>query len=390
MTALYPGDTSSKDDLPERTPVGLFGYQLPVLDVGVQQSSYFQALEELEYRVLDTTGAEVIPPTSVEVDPEAVNTDVLLEYTQGLYAPSITVPATINYGTWTIEWTGVWHNPLTVQDVEFTATSTFVVVNPTHPIVSGYVQVQDMYDEGVPVLLYPPERVATILEKASNRIEQWTGRTFVPELKQLNLDGRGGPALQVGEPIIGISQAYFVLSYRAAQENAITDGTLQVYNRHIRQNLLEPDDRDDPKVEFRNYPGDDGYANYDGYTYNTYDEGWFANTQQNVLLQGVFGYTDWNGTIFGQTPTDIQDIVMRLAMKWLPGLWQQTGGGGGVGPAGPILSEKTMDQAVTFANLAGGSGGSGGSSAYSGNYTGDPAIDQVIETYRAPSRSYAV
>ena len=54
--------------------------------------------------------------------------------------------------------------------------------------------------------------------------------------------------------------------------------------------------------------------------------------------------------------------------------------GGGVQVQGPIASEKTYDQQVTY-----GAGGiQSGSGAYIGYFTGDPLVDQIILTYRAP------
>lgn len=358
MQTLHPGDVSTT----------IFGWQ-PTDDEDVL--GFFAELEELEYRVLNVAGAEQVAWTVVDVDADAV------EGHPGLYAPSITVPAlSTSYGTWTVQ----WRFTVETGDDQQTSTTYFRVVALAQPIADAYAQVQDLLDEGVPSALFTSARMVRALELASRLFEEWTGRTFGPRVLDYDVDGRGGPILQLEQPIIGLTAAALTFTSFSTSDMAIESGDLRVYNRHIRSNLKHPDDRQDPRVEWLRltgwgYPRRGSLGEADLISAHA----GFPESQQNVKLSGVFGYTDFDGTPFGKVPDLVREAVMRIAMTKLAPLWAATGGGSGIGISGPIQSEKTMDQSVSYANLA-----ASGSGAYVGAYTGDPAVDQLILTFKRP------
>lgn len=373
MVALHPGQTSTKDDRP--LPAGLFGYQRPSLDGG----GFFVDLFELSYRVVDADGVEVVPPTAVDVDRDSPTTDALTGYHQGLYTPSITVPGgSTSYGEWTIEWTFMVED----GDPELTARTSFTVVDPAHPTVDGYAQVQAMYDEGVPVALFAPARVGRALTLASRLFDEYTGRHFAPRLLSVDVDGLGGPIKQFEEPIVGLSDVRFTFTTFSPADLPIELGNLHIYNRHLRYGLLKPDDRDDPRVEFLRVPS----TRYPRHTIRgdvdmLSGSVGFPRSQQNVRVEGVFGYTDPDGSAFGATPDLVREAVLRIAVTKVQPLWSATSGGGFMGVAGPLQREQTMDQSAHYADAT-----QSGSGAYVGHFTGDPAVDQIISLYRRPPR----
>lgn len=371
-SVLKPGETSTKAD---SYPAGLFGYQTPDVDEG----GFYVNLFELEYRVLNPAGAEITSWTSVDVDRDSGTTDAVLSVSQGLYAPDITVPGgNSDYGTWTIEWR---FRVTSASSPQLTSTTYFRVIEAAHPKVDGPVQVQDLYDEGVPTATFTPARVATALGRATRLFEEWTGRHFEPRLLVIDVDGEGGPLKQLEMPIIGLAGVQFTFTTFSPADLPIEEGDLRVYNRHIRNRLLQPDDREDPRVEFLRienyrYPRETLLGDTDLLSTAV----GFPLSQQNVKMMGLFGYTDWDGSAFGVTPELVKEAIMRIALRKIRPLYSATAGGTSIGVAGPVKMEKTFDQQVQYSDA----GAQQNSGAYVGYWTGDPEIDQLISTYRRP------
>jgi hypothetical protein len=223
------------------------------------------------------------------------------------------------------------------------------------------------------------------LLRASRYVEEITGRTFSAAYRVHDLDGRGGSILQVHTPIVGLTSVTFTFTTFTPADLPVSEGDLRVYNRHIRQRLLEPDDRQDPRVEFLRTPS---YRYPRGEILGDVDllsgDVGFAESQQNVKLKGVFGYTDPDETPFGKTPDLIVEATMRLAARYIQPLWKQLGGAGVIAkPAGAISTERTMDQSVSYTNAS--FGGAAGN-AFTGVFTGDPEIDQILALFMRPPR----
>lgn len=371
-SVLQPGQTSTKDDT---FPAGLFGYQ----DTDVDGGGFFLDLFELEYRLLNPSGVEVQTWTSVDVDRASGTTDAVLSVPQGLYAPDISIAGgNTDYGTWTIEWR---FRVESASSPQLTSQTAFRLIEAAHPVVDSPVQVQDLYDEGVPSATYSAARVARAIKLATDLFEEWTGRHYGPRLLTMDTDGEGGPLKQLEMPIIALAGVQFTFTTFSPADLPIEEGDLRVYNRHIRSRLLQPDDRDDPRVEFLRienyrYPRETLLGDTDLLSTAI----GFPLSQQNIKFHGLFGYTDWDGSAFGVVPELVREAIMRIALRKIQPLWQATGGGTSFGVSGPIKSEKTFDQQVTFSDA----GAQTGSGAYVGYWTGDPAIDQIISTYRRP------
>lgn len=356
------------------------------------KGGYFQPLSSLSFRVLRPDGTELIGATSVDVGDEDNMLDPPSKGGKGrIFIPPFTVDAVEPVGEYTLEATFVADPeggaPLDPQ-VE---TLTFRVLDEDHGYVPSYAQLQDMLDAGFPIGDPAPtggfsfDDARRALREAASYIEAVTGRFFEPRYRQFDMNGRGGPAIQTDHVIIGMTSVTFTFTTFTPADLPIQEGDLRVYNRHIRQGLEEPDDRQDPRVEFLRTPvyrfprsqllGEvDILSSYVG----------FVDSQQNVKMSGMWGFTDYDGSPFGKTPDLIKELTLRLAARNIQPLWVRLGGAGAqTGFAGPVQTERTMDQSVSFANLAGTTGAGG---AYAGAWTGDPGIDQIIALYLRPPK----
>lgn len=230
-----------------------------------------------------------------------------------------------------------------------------------------YCSVQDMRDEGVPSSGYgavTDARLTTLIQRASRLIDAYTGRWFEPRTMTFLLDGKGSVSLLIEQPIIRIDSILL-------DGVAMSSADYVVYNRHITQNLLNPDDRENPKIEVKQ-PLDDEYLFRMGLT-------WFPKGQQNISVTGVFGYTDYDGSDEGATPTLIAEACKMIVLRDLPTKY-------GADPTRDekawwrMVRQRTRDQSVDFADPSrlGHQG--------VGVFTGDPVIDNILRQYSRPPR----
>lgn len=344
-----------------------------------ESSGVAEKLSNISFEVIDPLGA--VHTTSTPV----TDTDLVCDR---VYFATFTTELTDELGWYTVNWT------FTRPNLEVVTKATkFRLLDEAHPLVYGPVQVQDLIDEGVPILPeiggFSPAAAARKIEKAYRFVESFTGRHFQPTLQKYSADGKGGRMLRLRQPIIHLTKMcrnnYGHYPAPGCTDNGHCYDGLKVYNRHIRQCLMSPDDREAPKIDFASCSSgpfskrrsEIGYYGDPAATWNR-----FADDQQNVWLEGIFGYTDPDETLYGCTPAAITEVVILLTMKDLPGLWEQTSGGTAMTTTGPVYQKKTFDQSITFAPLQFASDGAG--SAYGGVITGDPRVDRILAQFRAP------
>lgn len=237
-----------------------------------------------------------------------------------------------------------------------------------------YTTVEEMRDEGVTVEEASDARLALLISMQSRFIEHVTGRFFEPRELTLTLDGRGGKALLLGHPIISIESAAISVFGSFAYDLSINLEDVAIYNRHLTQGLLHPDDRNNPKLEFRH---GSHHARL-GSTSLSSSLIW-SRGQQNVQVVGTFGYTDPDpdqdpdDPIVGITPLLIKQACKMLVMRVLPTLAAPDANSALL--EGRILSESTRDQSWTFDGPRGN---------MLGIFTGDPAIDSILLMYKRP------
>ena len=227
-----------------------------------------------------------------------------------------------------------------------------------------YATVADLRAEGVTEVAASDSRIESLIALAGSYIERITGRFFEPREMELTVDGMGGRVLPLGHPIIAVDAVLIDSSPFSTADTPIDPSLYRVYNRHLTQGMVLPDDRDNPKLEFVG-GGELAAAGLD--TGLVWPRG-----QQNVLVRGVFGYTDPDNTERGRTPELIRHVAKLLVIRELPKLtdpdrredaqrrWRLT-------------SERTRDQAYTLDALR-----------LHGAFTGDPEIDNVLVAFVRP------
>ncbi len=244
----------------------------------------------------------------------------------------------------------------------------------------AYATVAELRDEGLTIEQVPDDRLTRLLTLATAFVDRVTGRFFEPRDLVLTLDGRGGRAIQLNHPIISVNSVKIDVGPLSPGYVEVDESLFKVYNRHLSQGLLSPDDRENPKIEF--YHGQDlmGISARTPISGITLTNLIFPKGQQNITIDGRFGYTDPDGSADGITPLMINHVTKLLVMRETAPLadcdsredaqkrWR-------------IKSEKTRDQSYTLQDL---------SSGIQGNITGDPEIDLILVQFMRPADYGAV
>ena len=357
------------------------GCTTPVLEVFTLINGFAVDCEVVEFQILDSSGAQTYPVAGRETL-DVSDCPVGARLAVGRYAAPWVIPSDEPLSSHTIIW--YWKR-LAADTVEYTTTRRFEVMPAgtiEDPIVGYYASVAALREEGITETDASDARLLDRIALASSMIEGWTKRYFEPRWHEFYLSGTSNSRLLLDHPIISIAELATGASSVDSDESLADIESYRVFNRHLSQGLLSPDDRANPKIEFVHGRGDiytstsvvaTGQNEY-GYRHLVFPTG-----TQNVRVSGVFGYTDPNGTLYGRTPRDIIHATMLLVMRELYKLtdvdkredaqrrWR-------------LLSETTRDQSYKLNQLSGSTGGVGGA----GWLSGDPAIDNIIIRYLRP------
>lgn len=248
-----------------------------------------------------------------------------------------------------------------------------------------YATVDQLREEGVSADMSDAQLTSRI-QRASALIENWTGRWFYPKHAALLLDGSNNDILQIGPPIIAIGRIRILSPDLVITSTVETVDltSVRVYNRHLSQNLLDPDDRNNPKVQYvsswlgtRRLP-------------EAYPTAYFPPGTQNIEVTGVFGYTDpddgntldTDGTPLGKTPDLISAVCMMLVVRDLKGLADLTGRNNQALQT-RVTQFKTRDQSISYNQSAISAAGSNTLSLSSGIY-GNDEIRAILLPYMKP------
>lgn len=322
-------------------------------------------VELLEYQILDistpakrTSPSEVVARTAVDLVTDRLGL--------GRYVADYTVDASASAGRHEVRWyykvvaTGVEQQ----ERYEFDVIDSISAAAPT----PFYCFPSDLKDEGI-----CGRTDAFLLGRiglASRYIEKVTGRFFEPRYLQINVDGRGSRILQLGMPIIGIETVAFETSPYQPSSDLVDDELLRVYSRHLTQGLVQPDDRNNPKIELFHHSDDITQ----GQPFSL-DNLSFPRGQQNIIVKGVFGYTDLNGQLCGGTPDPIRHVCKLLVTREIDKLASVAARDDAL-KRYRIKSERTREQAYSLESLS--------AIARFGHFTGDPDIDFVLSSYVRP------
>lgn len=350
----------------------------PVLDVFTSVNGVLTDVFLLEFQIFDVSDATKLI-TPVQVFPTIVGTRATVavgtlcpvvgagKLSTGRFVATYTPVLTEPLGTHRIK----WFFKLQATSPEQTFQEEFEVLpEATATGETGYCFVSDLRDEGVPATFTD----AVLLQKiafASRFIDRMTGQFFEPRTRTYKLDGRGGRILQLGLPVISVATVKFETSPFQPSSLDIDPSLLRIYNRHISQGLVQPDDRQNPKIEL--YHASDDITNASPYVFTRLI---FPHGQQNIEVNGVFGYTDPDPpSMTGKTPELIRHACKLLVLRNLQKLYPSAVGGSTFNK-GPIQSERTRDQAVTFDTSA--------LAKRVGAFTGDPEIDYILASFMRP------
>jgi hypothetical protein len=174
----------------------------------------------------------------------------------------------------------------------------------------AYISIDDLRDEGFPSCDFPDRRANKAIKQAQAFIERITGQWFEPRELTLTLDGWANFEHVMDVPIISV----FELRFRNNDGTAphiVDPAEYAVYNRHLSQGLLNPDDRQNPLLAFKRF-GDDSIHRHDvtrvSRAFPEFSR-FFERNKQNVQVQGVFGFTDPDFTAGRTVASDGGDSI---------------------------------------------------------------------------------
>ena len=279
----------------------------PALDVFTGTPGAVADAYALEFLItVVATGAQVYPVSAgtyatVDLTADKIGT--------GHYAAAWTVGAAEATGRHRITWR--WKQ--TVTDSWHTITEDFDVVETSANAGDGYCLISDLRDEGITTTQATDTRVMSRIRTASQMIERYCGRHFEPRAYSMSVDGRGQQALLLDQPVISV----FGITFDTYWEGVPLDMDLadfRIYNRHLTDQLLSPDDRNAPKLELIRFSTWlDLYPGGNSLTYR-----WPSGTK-NITVAGVFGYTERDGdSAAGRTPELLRHACKLMVIRELP------------------------------------------------------------------------
>lgn len=253
-----------------------------------------------------------------------------------------------------------WFYKFASADAESSWSEEFEVV-PQPYSGSHYCSVFDIRDEGVSASVFTDRVVQQRIALASAEIERYTGRQFSPVYKALSISGRGTSKLQLDEPICAVEQMSVSVLDIVGSVDVVAQADYSVANRHLTEGLVQPDDRNNPKLEW---------------IYNSGTLLQFPSGRKNIALKGVFGYTEKSENFVGVTPMLIRHLCKAMTVRNLPqigsGDWSDSRS------SGRVIRERTREQEIQFESAA--------SSGRITSYTGDSDLDGIIASFRRPPK----
>lgn len=316
---------------------------------------------------------DIVDPTGAAAGPVAVGL-VADRISLGRYAAAWSVPVAQPVGINSI----VWIYDFVSGGPSYTLTRTFEVLKVgevENPLANMYTTTVRMRDEGVTTKNVKNAKLVELITLASTYVEMFTGNVFVPAGKIVSMDGQSASAILLDEPIIAVGDILIDTSPFFPSDIQIDASLFRVYNRHLSQGLLNPDDRDSPKIEFfhtsRDIEGSGGLASF------SFDRLHFPHGQQNIHITGVFGYTQPNGKdLLGVTPQLISQATALLVVRNVEKLTKFEDRED-IKRQHLKTEDRTRDQQIKW-DVPSSRG------AAFGAFTGDPEIDTILARFTKP------
>jgi hypothetical protein len=296
------------------------------------------------FQILDADGVAVGAPGTLHMVNDRVGA--------GRYHATW-APGAAGIGRYTVRWTYV----VTNGGASVSFDQEFELVDTAYSGVN-YCSIYDLRAEGLSAAVCSDVTAQKAIVRASRYIEHFTGRKFFPQFRTMELDGRGAKKLLLNEPIVAVESVY------TSEDRDFTAGTLvdlsgtRIYNRHLTDGLTSPDDRDNPKIEL-----------VGGVSFLSI--GIWPKGVRNIQINGLFGYTESDGSFVGNTPALVREACKLLCFKNLTPI--ATRSSEAAGGARIIVAESTRDQSVTYASPP---------TQHGGTFTGDWEIDNILIGFR--------
>ncbi len=206
-----------------------------------------------------------------------------------------------------------------------------------------YASVADLRAEGVTAAEASDPRLERLIEEASRLIDRVTGWFFEPRALTLRLSGRGAPSIELPVPPIRLDRLTLGDAELPLDANALLVAGAPVLPGF-----------DGPRLTLRHgrrFPRGNG----------------------NVIGEGLWGFTEYDGTPEGRTPLAIRRATMLLVLRNLAPLaddasfesrsrWR-------------IVEERTRDQSYKLDPAK----------AAASALTGDPEVDALLLPYVRPT-----
>lgn len=350
----------------------------PVLDVYVHRAGVLATPFTLSYQIFDvSTEAKMLAPT--QVFPTTPGNEQLVDLVaaklgDGHFAATWTVGASETYGRHRI----VWYATLDDGGTEYSTSVDFdVLEGGVGNGQRGYALVSDLRDEGFTATMISNARAIMKIEAASRQIDRFTRQFFEARELTVRIDGARTEALTFDFPILAIKSVRFT-----DYEGAVDLSALAIYNRHVAQGLMMPDDRRNPKIEWA-HSSSIPWGQTAARIFDTTTTVWREGTA-NVEVAGVFGFTEpfelalstQVSAFFGRCPEAIKRAVLLMVVRDMSKLVRPEDRFEAMNRH-RIKSEATRDQNYTLGP---------GRSDSGGGWTGDPEIDDIIADHLAPVR----
>jgi hypothetical protein len=340
------------------------------LNPGLMVDAFYAA-----YQIYSFDGTQVYPSTAGTweiIDPVADHVET------GLYAAHWDTTGTPGpaLGAYYIQWQVV---PLDGDPVKTFSQDFELASMPVNRQGPNYTSIQSLRDEGLTSAKLSDAAAVRLIQTASQYVTMFTGREFLAQRKTLRVDGTNGRDLPLEEPIVAISGlAVSLVSQFTASDLQVLAGTFRIFNRHLSLGMLNPDDRESPKLAFLH---DDDLK---GVNYVVPTSGYrltqliWPKGQENCRIYGLFGYTcPSDGSFMGKTPELIQTATKLLCFRYLDKVG--TNNRDDATKRMRLLTERTKDQSYSLAH----------NSTFTG-YTGDPEIDTILCNFTRGPRFGAV
>lgn len=244
---------------------------------------------------------------------------------------------------------------------------------------ANYTTVARLRAEGVPEAKFSDSLLESKITKASALIEMITERWFYPREMTIKVDGRGSRVLTLDTPVINITSVSLESSYIDLSPSLLDIDNYRIYNRHVTQGLTNPDDRDNPRIEFPHgfWSSSGDFANYRN------NGSKFSRGAQNIVLEGTFGYTDYDpSNPLGVTPVMIEEACVVLVIEDLGKRFGiEAGDRFDAVNAGRIRRIRTKEQELEYFSAIDGAG----NNAFAGNIHTNPEVDKILRRYMRPS-----